>query len=231
MGQTVVDAARSGDQLAFRELAEQYRSELLAHCYRMLGSMQDAEDAFQETMLRAWRGLPRFEGRSSVRTWLYQIATNFCLDVLEERSRRMVPLEYGPPSDQLPPDAGAPLVESVSVEPAPDARYEQHEAVELAFIAALQHLPATQRAVLVLRDVLGFSAREVSDWFDTTVASVNSSLQRARKTVDERLPERSQQPTLRSLGDAQIGEVVNAYVAAWRKGDVNTLCALLAKAA
>jgi RNA polymerase sigma-70 factor (ECF subfamily) len=239
--QSVVAAARNGDEDAFRHLAEKYRPELLAHCYRMLGSLHDAEDALQETMLRAWRGLPRFAGRSSLRTWLYQIATNGCLDTIAARRRRMLPIDHGPPSDE-PGDPGTPLVESVWIEPypsevlavpdgyaGPEARYEQREAVELAFVAALQHLPATQRAVLLLRDVLGFSAREVSESLDTTVASVNSALQRARKAVDQRLPDQSQQATLRMLGDDRIRELVEAYVAAWRRGDVEALRALLAK--
>jgi RNA polymerase sigma-70 factor, ECF subfamily len=155
--------------------------------------------------------------------------------------RRVLPVDYGPPSDRTG-DVGQPLVESVWVEPfpdetlglpdgyaAPEARYEQREAVELAFIAALQHLPPRQRAVLVLREVLGFSAREASEALETTVASINSALQRARKTVQERLPERSQQETLRSLGDERIRELVESYVDAWRRGDVDALRVLLAE--
>ena len=237
----LLGAARRGDEDAFRSIVERHRAELHAHCYRMLGSLQDAEDALQETLLRAWRGLPRFAGRSSPRTWLYSIATNACLDAIARRPKRVLPVDYGPPSS---PDVehGQPLVESVWVEPypdeelgladgsaGPDARYEQREAVELAFIAALQHLPATQRAVLVLREVLGFSAREVSESLDTTVASVNSALQRARKAVDERLPEQSQQATLQTLGDDRIRELVQRYVDAWAAGDVETLRALLAE--
>jgi RNA polymerase sigma-70 factor, ECF subfamily len=236
----LLDAARGGDEGAFRAIAERHRAELLAHCYRMLGSVQDAEDALQETLVRVWRGLPAFAGRSSVRTWFYRIATNVCLDAIARRPRRRLPIDHGAPSE--PGDPGPPLVESVWIEPypdetydlpqgyaAPEARYEQQEAVELAFIAALQHLPAAQRAVLVLREVLGFSAREVAELLETTVASVNSSLQRARKTVDERLPEQSQQETLRSLGDERLRAVVEAYVEAWRKGDVEALRALLAE--
>src|SRR4051794_6869766 len=149
----------------FAELVEPYRAELRAHCYRMLGSMEDAEDALQEALLRAWRALPKFEERSSLRTWLYRIATNACLRAIERRPQRVLPVDYGPASD--PHDAPVePLVESVWVEPypdGPDARYEERESVELAFIAALQHLPARQRAVLILREVLGFSAREVAE--------------------------------------------------------------------
>ncbi len=205
----------------------------------MLGSVHDAEDALQEALLRAWRGLRGFEGRSSLRSWLYTIATNTCLDVIEKRPKRVLPVDYGPPID--PHDGpDEPLVESVWVEPypdetlgledgyaAPEARYEQREAVELAFIAALQHLPANQRAVLILREVLGFSAKEVAETLDTSIASVNSALQRARKAVDERTPEQSQQATLRSLGDDGVREVVRGYVDAWDRGDVEAVVAML----
>jgi RNA polymerase sigma-70 factor (ECF subfamily) len=239
--QELLDAARGGSDDAFRRIVEEHRSGLHAHCYRMLGSLQDAEDALQDTLLRAWRGLSGFSGRSSLRTWLYTIATNTCLDAIARRSKRVLPIDYGPPSG--PTDEGGPgqpLVETVWIEPypdealgipegyaQPDARYEQREALELAFIAALQHLPANQRAVLILREVLGFSAREVSESLETTVASVNSALGRARKAVDERLPERSQQETLRSLGDERIRELVEAYVDAWERGDVDAVAALL----
>jgi len=237
----LLDAARGGDEAAFGRIAEEHRTQLLAHCYRMLGSMDDAEDMLQETYLRAWRGLPRFAGRSSLRTWLYRIATNACLDATARRPKRTLPIERGSPSEPGA-DPGAPLTESVWIEPfpddelvlphgyaAPEARYEQREAVELAFVAALQHLPANQRAVLLLREVLGFSAREAAESLDTTVASVNSALQRARKTVDQRLPERSQQETLRAIGDEKIRRVVEAYVDAWSRGDVEQLQALLAE--
>ena len=238
--QELVDAARGGDQDAFERIVENHRAELHAHCYRMLGSVQDAEDALQDTLLRAWRGLQGFEGRSTLRSWLYRIATNVCLEALARRPKRWLPIDYGPQTEPGV-DLGEPLVESVWMEPypdervgladqaAPDARYQQREALELAFVAALQHLPATQRAVLILREVLGFSAREVADSLQTTVASVNSALQRARKSVDERLPARSQQETLRSLGDARIRALVEAYVDAWAKGDVDALRALLAE--
>ncbi len=233
-------AARGGDEDAYGRLIEPHRSELHAHCYRMLGSVHDAEDALQEAMLRAWRGLDKFEGRSGVRSWLYKIATNTCLDAIGRRPKRVLPIDYGPAAD--PHDGpGEPVVESVWVEPypdeqlgvedgyaAPEARYEQREAVELAFIAALQHLPANQRAVLILREVLGFSAREAAEALETTTASVNSALQRARAAVDERLPARSQQATLRALGDDALREIVDSYVDAWERNDVNTVVALLA---
>src|SRR5919198_1622821 len=208
--QEQLEAARRGDEEAYRRLVEPHRGELHAHCYRMLGSLHDAEDALQETLLRAWRGLPDFGERSSLRTWLYRIATNVSLDAIARRPKRVLPVDYGPMATPTAGEPGPPLAESVWIEPYPDealgtaegyaspeARYEQREAVELAFIAALQLLPGTQRAVLILREVLGFSAREVSESLDTSVASVNSALQRARKTVEQRLPERSQQATLR----------------------------------
>jgi RNA polymerase sigma-70 factor, ECF subfamily len=233
-------AARAGDEDAFRNLVEPLRAELHAHCYRMLGSVDDAEDALQESLLAAWQGLPRFEGRSSLRSWLHTIATNTCLNMLKRRPARLLPIDSGPAAD--PHDAaGEPLVEAVWVEPypderlgledglaAPDARYEQRESVELAFVAALQHLPPRQRAALILREVLGFTAREVAESLDTTVASVNSALQRARGTLDERLPERSQQVTLRSLGDERIRGLVERYMDALDRGDVAAVIAMLA---
>jgi RNA polymerase sigma-70 factor (ECF subfamily) len=237
----LLEAAQRGDDDAFGRLAGPYRGELYAHCYRMLGSAADAEDALQETLLRAWRALPRFEGRSSVRSWLYKIATNACLRAMERRPRRVLPLDYGPAAD--PHDRAAePVTEAVWLEPYPDerlglgsglaspeARYEQREGVELAFIAALQHLPARQRAVLILRDVLGFSARETAAVLETTPVSVDSALQRAHKTVDQRLPEHSQQATLRSLGDDALRQVVQRYVTAWERNDVDAVVAMLAE--
>jgi RNA polymerase sigma-70 factor (ECF subfamily) len=234
-----LEAARAGDEDAFRRIVEEHRPELHAHCYRMTGSVHEAEDALQEALIRAWRGLPRFEGRSSVRSWLYRIATNASLDAVTRRSKRALPMDYGPASDAHAGPPSDALVESVWVEPfpdggvpqgyaAPEARYERRESVELAFIAALQHLPAKQRAVLILREVLGFSAQEVADTLETTVASVNSALQRARAAVEDRLPERSQQETLRSLGDDGTRELVERFVDAWDRGDVDEVVALLA---
>ena len=236
----LLEAARAGDEDAFARLTEPHRRALHAHCYRMLGSVHDAEDALQETLLRAWRGLARFEGRSSLRSWLYTIATNTCLRAIERRPKRVLPIDYAPAAD--PHDGlGEPLVESVWVEPYPDewlgledglagpeARYEQRESVELAFIAALQHLPARQRAVLILRDVLGFSAREVAGALETTPTGVDSALQRAHKAVDERLPQRSQQAMLRSLDDAGLREIVDGFVDAWERNDVDAVVAMLA---
>jgi RNA polymerase sigma-70 factor, ECF subfamily len=218
-GQALLEAARGGDEDAFRRLVEPHQAELHAHCYRLLGSVHDAEDALQDALLRAWRGLPRFEGRSSLRNWLYRIATNTCVDAIERR----------------------PKVESVRVEPYPDeqlrledglaspaARYEQRESVELAFLAALQHLPARQRAVLLLRDVLGFSAKETAEALETTVAAANGALRRARSAVDERLPEPSQQTTLRQLGDERARDVVERYMDALDRGDLDAIVAMLA---
>ena len=239
--QDVLEAARGGDQAAFGRLVEDHRMELQAHCYRMLGSVPDAEDALQETLLRAWRGLSRFEGRSSLRSWLYAIATNTCLKAIERRPARVLPIDYGPAAD--PHEApGEPLLESVWVEPYPDdalgledglatpeARYEQREAVELAFIASLQHLPPRQRAVLILRDVLGFSGAEVARMLDTSADGVYSALQRSHKTIDERLPDHSQQVTLRELGDDGVRRIVEQFVEAWERSDVDAVAALLAE--
>ncbi|HEY1509300.1 MAG TPA: RNA polymerase subunit sigma-70, partial [Solirubrobacteraceae bacterium] len=235
----LVAAASAGDQEAFAAVVEPYRGQLHAHCYRMLGSLFDADDALQETLLRAWRGLARFHGRSALRSWLYSIATNVCLTQLARRSKRVLPLDYGPATDPYV-QPGQPIVESVLLEPypdealgledgfaAPEARYEQRESVELAFIAALQLLPARQRAVLILRDVLGFSGDEVADALETTPASVYSALQRAHRTVDERLPAQSQQAALRALDDAQLRALVDGYTDAWQRADVDALVALL----
>src|SRR3954471_15510325 len=231
----LLEAVRGGDETAFQRLVGPFRGELHAHCYRMLASVHDAEDALQETLLRAWRAIGRFEGRSSLRSWLYTIATNTCLNHIARRPKRVLPIDYGPATDPHE-GPGEPLVESVWIEPypdeqvglgdglaAPEARYEQREGVELAFVAALQHLPANQRAVLVMREVLGFSAKETAEALETSVPSVNSALQRARATVDDRLPERSQQTTLRELGDDEISALVDRYLAAWESDDVETV--------
>jgi RNA polymerase sigma-70 factor, ECF subfamily len=241
MEAALLDTARAGDEAAFARLFEPYRGQLHAHCYRMLGSLHDAEDALQEVSLRAWRGLAQFEGRSSLKSWLYTIATNTCLNQIERRPKRVLPVDYAPAADPHG-GPGEPVVESVWVEPYPDERigvedelagpeasYEQRESVELAFVAALQLLPANQRAVLILREVLGFSAQEVADALETSVASVNSALQRARKSVEERAPEQSQQETLRELGDERLREIVERYVEAWEQNDVETVMELLAE--
>jgi RNA polymerase sigma-70 factor, ECF subfamily len=237
----VLAAAAAGDESAFARLVEPYRRELHAHCYRMLGSLYDADDAVQETLLRAWRGLGNFQGRSALRSWLYTIATNACLTQISRRPKRVLPIDYGPAAD--PREApGRPVIEQVWIEPYPDgtvdledglatpeARYEQREGLELAFIAALQHLGPNQRAVLILREVLGFSAKEAAEMLETTVASVNSALQRARATVEERVPAQTQQATLRALGDEELTDLVSRYVDAWERDDVEAFAAMLAE--
>jgi len=234
--QTLLAAAREGDDRAYERLIGPRRRELHAHCYRMLGSVHDADDALQDTLLRAWRGLPRFAGRSSLRTWLHTIAHNACLAVIERRPRRALPVDIGPATD--PDDTSNWTAIEGWIEPYPDelgagreapaARYERRESVELAFVAAVQHLPHNQRAVLLMRDVLGFSAKETATALDTTVASVTSALQRARSTVDGRLPGESQHLSLRALGDAGVRRLVDAYVEAWDRGDAQAILALLA---
>jgi RNA polymerase sigma-70 factor, ECF subfamily len=235
-------ASRAGSEADFERAVEAHRPALQAHCYRMLGSLHDAEDALQETLLRAWRALPGFEARSSVWTWLHRIATNVCLDAIARRPKRVLPIDYGPPSPAGGAEADQPIGRLMWIEPFPDehvgledgyaspaARYEQREAVELAFIAALQHLPPRQRAVLILRDVLGFSAKEAAESMETTVAAANGALQRARRAVDERLPDASQQATLRSLGDHRIRDLVERFSSAFESGDVDAILGMLAE--
>jgi RNA polymerase sigma-70 factor, ECF subfamily len=233
----LIAAAQRGDEDAFGRLVAPYRRELHAHAYRMLGSAADAEEALQDALLGAWRGLARFEGRSSLRSWLYTITTNASFKAIRRRPKRVLPIDYGPPSD--PHDRpGEPLLETAWVEPYPDdvedhtespeARYEQRESVELAFVAALQHLPPRQRAALILRDVLGFSARETAETLDTTPISIDSALQRAHQTIEKRMPEQSQQAALRSLGDTELREIVDRYMQAWESADVSAIAAMLA---
>ena len=218
----LLDAARSGDSAAFEQLVAPYRGELLAHCYRMLGSLQDAEDAVQESLLRAWRSVASLDERGFVRAWLYKIATNRCLTALERRSRRELPVDLAP---------GTPATEISWLEPYPAASPEQQhlvrESVELAFVAALQHLTAIQRAALILRDVLGFSAAEVAEQLDTSAASVNSALQRARRMIDTSTPD--QQTVLRELGQDAVAAIVTRWSDAWHAGDVDAIVAMLAE--
>jgi RNA polymerase sigma-70 factor (ECF subfamily) len=205
----------------------------------MLGSVHDADDALQDTLLRAWRGADGLRNASSARAWLYAIATNVCLTELARRRKRVLPQDFGPAAEPHTPP-GRPAVDSTWLEPypddavglpagsaAPDATYEQREGVELAFVAALQHLAANQRAVLILREVLGFTAQEAAAMLETTVASVNSALQRARAAIQARVPARTQQRTLRAMGDRRLREVVDRYVDAWERCDVNAFTALL----
>jgi RNA polymerase sigma-70 factor (ECF subfamily) len=217
------------ESAAFEELVAPHRRELHAHCYRMLGSVQDAEDALQEALLAAWRGLGGFEGRSTLRAWLYRIATNACLRLIERRPKRVLTPDYAPPRTDTA-DLGEPVLEPIWLEPwieGPEDAYEAREGVELAFVAALQHLPGTQRATLILREVLAYSAAEVAEMLDTTPASVNSALQRARAAVATRIPERTQQAELASLGDAGVRALVEQFVTAWERADLPALVELL----
>lgn len=232
-----LERARGGDDAAFDRLVGPLRRELHAHCYRMLGSTHDADDALQDALLRAWRALAKFEGRSSLRSWLYTVATRTCLDSVAGRSRRAMPVDLGPSSDHAVLQ-DAPVGEVAWLGPyptggfeggrsGPAVRYEQREAVELAFVAALQHLPGNQRAALLLFEVLGFSAAEIAATMDTSVAAVNSALQRARRIVAEKVPERSQQDSLQAIGDVGLREIVDGYTTALERGDTAALVALL----
>jgi RNA polymerase sigma-70 factor (TIGR02960 family) len=233
----LISRARAGDGDAFRALTEPHRRELQVHCYRMLGSFQDAEDALQDTMLAAWQGLAGFEGRASIRTWLYRIATNRCLNVLRSASRRPAK-EWDVPGVELPEPSR--LGEVVWLEPFPDtllegaidvplgpeARYVQTESISLAFVKGLQVLPPRQLAVLILRDVLGFRANEVAEMLDSTVESVNSALKRARASLQRRLQstaDRERAPSNSPSEDALVAKFVSAYESA----DLEALVALL----
>jgi RNA polymerase sigma-70 factor (ECF subfamily) len=235
--QSTLHRARSGDELAFRELTDPYRRELQLHCYRILGRLQDAEDAVQETLLSAWRGLDRFEERASVRSWLYRIATNRCLNMLRDgqrrpEARRASELSFAPPPATrlgeilwLEPYPDALLDELPDARPGPEAVFETREAVSLAFITALQRLAPRQRAALVLRDVLGFSAAETAGILETTEASVNSALVRARESAGARAAgglERSALPS-----SPQARELSGRFAQAFEDGEVEQLVALL----
>jgi RNA polymerase sigma-70 factor (TIGR02960 family) len=234
----LISRARAGDGDAFRELTEPHRRELQVHCYRMLGSFQDAEDALQDTLLAAWQGLGGFEGRASLRTWLYRIATNRCLNALRSASRRPatgwdVPKVEPPEPTRLgdvvwlEPFPDALLEGAIDAPLGPEARYEQTEAISLAFVTALQVLPPRQLAVLVLRDVLGFHANEVADMLDSTVESVNGALKRARASLQRRrLPTADHQPPPAS-GSPSEDAIVAKFVSAWESADLDTLVGLL----
>jgi RNA polymerase sigma-70 factor (ECF subfamily) len=234
----LITRARAGDGDAFGELTEPYRRELQVHCYRMLGSFQDAEDALQDTMLAAWQGLGGFAGRASIRTWLYRIATNRCLNALRSASRRPakewdIP-EVEPPEPTrlsevvwLEPYPDALLEGATNVPLGPEARYEQTEAMSLALVTALQVLPARQRAVLILRDVLGYHATEVADMLDSTVESVNSALKRARATVQRRLAPTGEREPAPAPDSPAEQALVAKFVRAYDSGHIDALIALL----
>jgi RNA polymerase sigma-70 factor (TIGR02960 family) len=234
----LIARARAGDGDAFRELTGPYLRELRVHCYRMLGSFQDAEDALQETLLAAWQGLEGFEGRASLRTWLYRIATNRCLNARRAASRRPakewdVP-EVAPPEPTrlgevvwLQPFPDALLDGAIDVPLGPEARYQQTESISIAFVTALQALPPRQLAVLILRDVLGFHANEVADMLDSTVESVNSVLKRARAGLQRRrLPTADREPPP-AFDSPSEDAIVAKFVRAWESADVDALVALL----
>ncbi|TDD23942.1 sigma-70 family RNA polymerase sigma factor [Kribbella turkmenica] len=223
----LLDAARGGDDDAFGQLVGPWRGELHAHCYRMLGSDSDADDAVQETLLRAWSGLDRYEDHGSIRAWLYKIATNRCLTLIDRRGRRELPtdLEATYDAEWVEPYPTSRLAWTAQL--TPEARVVALESVELAFVASLQHLSALQRAVLLLRDVLAFAAREVAELLGTSVAAVNSALQRARSVLSSLRP--SQQQTLRDLGELAERDLVRRYMAAWESGDVDAIVAMLAE--
>jgi RNA polymerase sigma-70 factor (TIGR02960 family) len=234
----LITRARAGDGEAFRELTEPYRRELQAYCYRMLGSLQDAEDALQDTLLSAWQGLEGFEGRASIRTWLYRIATNRCLNARRSASRRPAKewdiAEYEPPEPTrlgeivwLEPFPDALLEGVMDVPLGPEARYEQAESISLAFVTALQVLPPRQLAVLVLRDVLGFHADEVADMLDSTIDSVNSLLKRARAGLQRRLPTSADREPAPAPDSPSEHATVAEFVRAYESGDLDALVALL----
>jgi RNA polymerase sigma-70 factor (ECF subfamily) len=234
----LISRARAGDGDAFRELTEPHRRELQVHCYRMLGSFQDAEDALQDTLLSAWQGFAGFEGRASLRTWLYRIATNKCLNARRSASRRPAK-EWDIPKVEPPeptrlgevawlePYPDALLEGAMSVPPGPEARYEQTESISLAFVTALQVLPPRQLAVLILRDVLGFHASEVAGMLDSTVESVNSALKRARASLERRRPPAADRELPPAADSPAEDAIVAKFVSAWESADLDALVALL----
>jgi RNA polymerase sigma-70 factor (ECF subfamily) len=215
---TVLDRAVGGDGAAFAELVAPLRGELHAHCYRMLGSVHDADDALQDALVRAWRGLAGFAGRSSLRSWLYTVTTHSCIDAARSRGRRALPMDLGPASPAVVLD-GAPRTDVAWLGPHPDERYERREAVELAFVAALQHLPPNPRAALLLVEVVGFTVPEAASALAATPAAVASALQRARATAGS--------PGTASPPDPQQRAVAAAFADALERGDVSALVGLL----
>ncbi|MEV0086253.1 RNA polymerase subunit sigma-70 [Saccharopolyspora sp. NPDC050642] len=234
----LVSAARSGDERAFGELTGRYRRELRVHCYRMLGSYDDAEDVVQETLLRAWRRRETYEGRSTFRAWLYKIATNACLDLIDRNKRRAVPYQVPPLAGSGEPPADVSWLQPVPdrlLEPAADAAEEPaalavaRETIELAFLAAIQQLPARQRAVLITRDVLGWPATETAALLETSVASVKSALQRARATLKQQLPRRREEWAPSGEPGADERALLRRYVDAHQRADLDALAELLAE--
>jgi RNA polymerase sigma-70 factor, ECF subfamily len=227
--QAVLEAARSGDPDAFEQLVAEHRPSLHAHSYRILGSRHDADDALQEALLRAWRGIPRFEGRSSVRTWLYRIATNASLDLIARRRRRTAAPESELARDRAARVTEVPLTDDAWAEPhadeqhTPEARYERREAVELAFSAALRHLPSRPRAALILRDVLGFRAREAAEVLSTSPAAVNSALYRARAALENGNPDPSLQATRPEIEGPSPADTVERFVDALERDDLEAI--------
>jgi len=234
----LISRARAGDGEAFRQLTEPHLRELQVHCYRMLGSLQDAEDALQETLLAAWQGIGGFEGRASLRTWLYQIATNRCLNARRSASRRLAK-EWDVPKVEPPeptrlgevlwlePYPDALLEGAIDMPLGPEARYEQTESIALAFVTALQVLPPRQLAVLILRDVLGFPASEVADMLGSTVESVNSALKRARASLQRRTPPAAALEPPPAPDSRSEDAIVGKFVSAWESADLDALVALL----
>ncbi|MCW2888821.1 MAG: polymerase sigma-70 factor, subfamily [Streptosporangiaceae bacterium] len=239
--EVVVTAARAGDESAFGALVERHRAELRVHCYRMLGSFDESEDLVQETFLRAWKNLRGFEGRSTFRAWLYRIATNACLDALDGRARRVLPHHVAPPSD--PSAAQPPRTDIAWLQPFPDRLWEPvepserqpdavvvaRETIELAFLAAIQHLPPRQRAALILRDVLGWPAKQTAALLNGSVASVNSAVQRARTTLKEHLPERRLEWAPSAEPSEQDRAVLRRYMHAMERADLAAVADLLAE--
>jgi RNA polymerase sigma-70 factor (ECF subfamily) len=232
-------AALAGDTAAFALLTEPFRKELLTHCYRMLGSLEDAEDQVQESLLRAWRRLPTYEGKGSLRAWLYRIATNACLDLLAQRSKRSLPVELSPPADPSTPPG--PFTDEqmwiqpypdewlAPVETSPEARYESRESISFAFLIALQELPARQRCALILGDVLDWQAVEIAGVLNSSISAVNSLLHRARTTLRHHYPRKK--PGIFHLTEERQKQLLERYLVAWEAADVDGIVAMLTEEA
>jgi RNA polymerase sigma-70 factor, ECF subfamily len=235
----ILEAALAGDPKAFASLTEPHRKELLTHCYRMLGSTEDAEDQVQETFLRAWRRLQTYQGKGTLRAWLYKIATNACLDVITRRPKRSLPNEISPPSDPYAPPE-PPVTEPLWIQPYPDellapvetspeARFESRESISLAFMVALQELPARQRCALILGDVLDWNAAEIAELLDISVSAVNSLLHRARSMMKGRYPGKSHEKSY--MNEERRNQLLERYLHAWETADIDTIVSMLAEEA